>query len=306
MENSQDKIEETNYPSMDPTSMQEEDKVPASITTESQPTNDRFAERFEEIRAHLEERKATTKQGHEEAKQGYEERLNNYRKVKGIEATPEIEMLFKQQIAGKELALAILEDKLRFLRPSSKEDTEYRLRIYDEFPNMIKSAVHNDLPLRFHGTHIYSAEDAIHSGEISSSVDRLGTETSFNVSGQVSVTTPQTIGTTIRDHTDLNSESYTMPPGCIFVLLPSSEIEEQAGESMLMGNINFKKEPERLFRILTAPENIPTVKGWMKTEGQDPEKVTEFFTFVDEMRDLNHEITTKKIDIKTFTPYKQI
>lgn len=183
-------------------------------------------------------------------------------------------------ISTKKRALNNLSNQLEFVRPSTEEDKIYRLRQYDEFPQKIGNVVQDDLPLRFHGCSIYAARDIIHSGEISSSVDRLGIETSYDVEGQVSVTTKQTIETTIRGYTDLVG-NYDMPAGCVFVLLPKDEYDAKAGEkSMLMQNVSFKDEPDRLVSIITTPENIDKVTDWSQECGIDVSKIYDFDGFI--------------------------
>lgn len=183
----------------------------------------------------------------------------------------------QKTISSRKNALAQIEDQLEFLRPSDEKDMEYRLRQYDEFSKKIKDLVPEDLPLRFHGCPIYTAKHIIESGEISSSVDRLGVETSYDTEGQISVTTKDTLDTTIHGYTHL-SENF-LPAGCVFVLLPKDELDAKAGDSMLMGNVNFKQEPNRLYGIITTPENIERVSQWAKVSGIDLSKIHDFDEF---------------------------
>lgn len=176
-------------------------------------------------------------------------------------------------------AVKQITDKLEFLRPENEEDKSYRLRQYDEFPGIIEKTVPDDLPLRFHGCPIYTAKHILQEGEISSSVDRIGIATSYDVDGQVSVTTKDTIETTIRGYTDLTGD-YNSPAGCVFVLLPKDEEDAKAGQSMLMGNVSFKEEPERLFAVITSPENSSRVKEWSQESGVDITKVHDFDSFI--------------------------
>jgi len=185
----------------------------------------------------------------------------------------------RQNIARRQNALNIITDKLRFIRPGNEEDTIYRGRQYDEFSKKIENLVSDDLPLRFHGCPIYTAERIIFAGELSSSVDRLGIETSYDVSDQVSVTTRKTIETTVRGYADL-AENQSLPAGCIFVLLPKDEMDARAGDSMLMGNVNFKQNPERLYAIITTPENFERVCGWCNANGVSSSKVYDYDDFI--------------------------
>ena len=171
-------------------------------------------------------------------------------------------------IASRKYALSQVEDQIEFLRPANDKDMEYRLRQYNEFARRMKDIVPDDLQLRFHGCPIYTAKHILESGELSSSVDRLGVETSYDTEGQVSVTTKQTLDTTIQGYTHLSDNPY-LPAGCVFVLLPKDEIDARAGDSMLMGNVNFNEEPDRLYGIITTPENLERVAQWAKMNGID-------------------------------------
>ena len=199
----------------------------------------------------------------------------------------------QKTISSRKNALAQVEDQLEFLRPSNEKDMEYRLRQYDEFSKKMKDLVPEDLALRFHGCPIYTAKHIIESGEISSSVDRLGVETSYDTEGQISVTTKDTLDTTIHGYTHL-SENF-LPAGCVFVLLPKDELDAKAGDSMLMGNVNFKQEPNRLYGIITTPENIERVSQWAKVSGIDLSKIHDFDEFA-------KSFEKQKDDIKIHQP----
>lgn len=166
----------------------------------------------------------------------------------------------------------------------------YRLRQYDEFSNNIKNMVSSNLPLRFHGCPIYTARQIISDGEISSSVDRLGVSTSYDVEDQVSVTTIDTVDTTVKGYAKLVGD-YTLPAGCIFVLLPKDENDALAGQSMLMQNVDFKAEPERLIGIITTPENISIAKSWAQENGVDTSKICEYDNFIDLINQNNKKTT---------------
>lgn len=70
-----------------------------------------------------------------------------------------------------------------------------------------------------------------------------------------------------------------MPSGCIFVLLPKDDQDRESGKSMLMGNVNFKEEPSRLFGIITTPENIEMVSNWCEVNNIDSSKVYDYDSF---------------------------
>ncbi len=182
-------------------------------------------------------------------------------------------------IARRRYALSQVEDQIEFLRPANDKDMEYRLRQYNEFAKKMKDLVPDDLQLRFHGCPIYTAKHILESGELSSSVDRLGVATSYDTEGQVSVTTKDTLDITIHGYTHLSDNSY-LPAGCVFVVLPKDEMDAKAGDSMLMGNVDFKSEPDRLYGIITTPENIERVSQWAKANGIDlSDKLYDFDSF---------------------------
>lgn len=174
----------------------------------------------------------------------------------------------KNIISNRRYALSKIEEQLEFLRPANDKDMKYRLRQYDEFAKQIKDLVPDDLPLRFHGCPIYTAKHILESGELSSSVDRLGVETSYDTAGQVSVTTKDSLDITIQGYTHL-SDNSCLPAGCVFVLLPRDEIDAEAGDSLLMGNVDFKLEPDRLYGVITTPENIERISQWSQRYGID-------------------------------------
>lgn len=70
-----------------------------------------------------------------------------------------------------------------------------------------------------------------------------------------------------------------MPAGCIFVVLPKDDNDRESGESLLMGNVNFKEEPSRLYAIITTPENINMVSKWCKENNVDSGKVYDYDSF---------------------------
>ena len=172
------------------------------------------------------------------------------------------------------------------MRPTSEEDIAYRQRVTSELPAKILKNCPPELPLRFHGAPIFTSQEIIASKGLSSSVDRIGIETSYDVAGQVSVTVPETIQTTLDSYTGLIEGGYEVPAGCVFVVLPESKEDADAGRSMLMGNIDFETQPEQLFAIMASSENVEQVKQWAKDAGLDPSKVKEFFEFADSLSEL--------------------
>lgn len=194
------------------------------------------------------------------------------------------------KMAGLERGLRVAQGVLEFMRPTSDEDVAYRLRVYNELPETIQASFPVSSPIRFHGSPIDRCRDIITSGGISSSVDREGISTSFDGGGYFSVSTPEMPHTTVHDYTDVLRDDCVVPTGCIFVLLPASEEDAEAGKRQIMGNIDFSDEPNRLFGIMTSPENIPRVQNWCETYGVEPSLVGEFFEKTDELANQHDRI----------------
>ena len=220
------------------------------------------------------------------AMQRLEKAKEKYEKIKSDSTIDRKELrleIAQKTINTKKNALEQIENQLEFLRPSSQEDMNYRLKQYNEFSEQVKSEVPDDLHLCFHGCPIYAAKQIIKDGEISSSVERIGSETSYDVSDQGSVTTKNTIETTVQGYTGLTG-NYNLPAGCIFVILPKDESEIKSSEtSMLIGNVSFKENPERLYSIITTPENIERVTEWAEKANIDLSKIHDFEGFIQEI-----------------------
>ncbi|MBI4272524.1 hypothetical protein HY621_01590 [Candidatus Uhrbacteria bacterium] len=186
-------------------------------------------------------------------------------------------------LASHKYELQRFEGQLKFLRPPMKNDMRYRMRVYKELPDAIEQATPSSLGyLRFHGSPIFATETIIRNGVLSSSVDHADTQSSYDVSDQVSVTTPKTVETTIRGYFDQYNYKYSLPMGAVFVLRPRDEEDARAGEtSMLMRNADLKNQ---LIKIFTSPEMLPQVKQWLKESDFDPDLATESFAYVDELK----------------------
>lgn len=201
----------------------------------------------------------------------------------GDNANARVQGVYQGIIASYERGLRLSKGQLEFIRPANDADVAYRKRVYDELPGKIRDSIPANSPLRFHGSPIDRSRDIIASKAISSSVDREGISTSFDGGGGFSVTMPDKTETTIHDFTDILRDSCTVPAGCIFVLLPESEEDAEAGKRQIMGNVDFGEEPDRLVGIMTSPENLQKVRDWCGLSGFDPSLVGEFFEKVDEI-----------------------
>lgn len=234
----------------------------------------------------FERKKEILLRNRESALQRVEKAKEKYEKIKSDDTIDKKELrleIAQKTIQSRIYALEQINNQLEFLRPSSQEDMDYRLKQYSEFSKQVKSEVPDDLHLCFHGCPIYAAKHIIEDGEISSSVDRIGSETSYDVSDQVSVTTKNTIETTVQGYTGLTG-NYNLPAGCIFVILPKDDNEIQTSEtSMLIGNVSFKENPERLYSIITTLENIERVTEWAEKANIDLSKIHDFDGFIQEI-----------------------
>ena len=79
---------------------------------------------------------------------------------------------------------------------------------------------------------------------------------------------------TIKDNLEVTIYSYSklyenlnLPAGCVFVLLPEDERDAESGQSLLMNSVNFRENPDRLYGIITTPENIEKVQEWGEQNG---------------------------------------
>lgn len=177
-----------------------------------------------------------------------------------------------------------------FIRPNSKEDIEYRERIATTYPERIKEAVSDNLNIRFHGTPIYFAKQILESGGITSSGDRFdGYIKSTDRVGEISVTTKNELSRTINYFSDISAYQRNLPCGAIFVVVPQKEDAEYEGQA-LMHNVDFKRNPDQLFAIISSPENIDNLKEWTKSAELPEDKVYEFEDFLNFVRKYSNYI----------------
>lgn len=198
--------------------------------------------------------------------------------------------------------LQVIEEKKRLARPRAEADIAYRHEVVDTLVGAIRAVTPKGLPLRFHGTPAYNVAAIFEAGGLSSSVDRMGQASSYDVSDQVSVATVDTLGVTVEGYTGLTGD-YMIPPGCIFVMLPGSEEEARAGGSMLMGNVDFRTYPEQLFGILAPREKVEDVRTMAGASGIDPAKVHEFLEFPNALAALSRQIEAGQMSVQDIVPY---
>lgn len=173
-------------------------------------------------------------------------------------------------------------NNLTFKRPRNMEDVKYRKIAQVTFEKKLKEIVGENCTLCFHGTPIWNAKEIINSGNITSLIDRVGPDKNIlSTPGKISVSTINNLWFTIKYHADLFNYDY--PAGCIFVIKPKNKDEiKSSTENNVINNICFDKQPERLIAIITTPENIEIVKGWINNSKLkiNPNIVVDFNEFI--------------------------
>lgn len=185
--------------------------------------------------------------------------------------------------------------ELKFVRPNSKQDIEYREKQCKSFVNNLQSVLDPNLDLRFHGTPIYFAEQIIKSGTISSTADRYdGYIKSTDMKGEISASNIETLGRTINYFSNMTLYQRCLPAGCIFALLPKDKEDATYGEDV-MHSVDFIKNPKQLFGVFTTPENIEQVKTWMNESGFNPNSVYTFEEFLQVVKTKSNSLNQIKI-----------
>lgn len=205
----------------------------------------------------------------------------------------------------KQQNLDILNSRLLFLRPKKEFDIIERKWTYDNLSQEIKINCPTNLPLRFHGTSIYAAQEIIKNKALNSLADRVGFETDYSAEDQIWISSPSYCVTTIKGYSDLNADKYFLPAGCIFVFLPHSEEEAKDTEnSLTMRSIDFKENPKLLFGLITSTENKTMVKNWMKQSNLDENLVSTFTEFPQKLSSLKDDLTKNPNLLNEILPYK--
>lgn len=196
---------------------------------------------------------------------------------------------FDQMITDANRALRNQESLIEFARIPTAEDLDYRLEVKRHFPNLIREAVPDDLPLVFHGSsNIGTIRDIIRTNGLLTPEQRGESMTSFAT--QIDVTAKTNINTSC----DFADPSFPyMPYGAIFAFMPRPEevdlVNRTGDSSEVFGGVagvNFKTEPERLYGIITTPENIDRIQTWCRESGLDDSKVFTHADFLASMHNL--------------------
>lgn len=190
--------------------------------------------------------------------------------------------------------------ELKFVRPNSQQDIEYRENECKNFVNKLQKIISPNLDLRFHGTPIYFAEQIIKSGTISSTADRYdGYIKSTDMKGEISASTVETLGRTINFFSDMVAYQRSLPAGCIFAILPKDNEDATYGQD-LMHSVNFRENSRQLFGVFTTPENIENVKKWMHESGFNSNIVWTFEEFLQVVDEKSNNLNNKNIN-----PFKE-
>ena len=216
-------------------------------------------------------------------KERIEKDLQEYEEIKENDSTDNKEKyleVLKNKIIRLQNYLHLLKMERKYSRPGTRETEIEKSRLYDNFAKDLKELLSSKYHYCFHGCrYIYLVKEIIESGILSSSVDRFGLETSYDVDNQISVTTIDTLETTMSGYAGLTN-SPTQPAGAVFVLSPKDENEVESSNRMIIGSINFKEEPNRLKCILTTSENKEKITKWCMENSVDFEKVLTYDEFL--------------------------
>lgn len=172
--------------------------------------------------------------------------LQGYEEIKldeGNENALKLEMV-ERTVESRKRAISQAQNTLQFLRPGNKEDMQYRIRQYEDFSSQVNKVLPDDLNLSFHGLPIYEAKQILENKE------------KILLSGG-----KNRIDTIVEE--DINLLNQSMPAGCIFVMQDKDEAEE-----------------DKLYKIITTPENVNMVTKWGEENGVDLNKVCDFDSFV--------------------------
>ena len=178
-------------------------------------------------------------------------------------------------------------DKLKYLRPASSEDISYRREIVEDFPCWANEHISDDSRFVFHATGIANAERILNSGRIISGKDRWTIRTSGDNSGEISISTKDSLFISLAGHMDLVVQEYYLPAGCLFVLQADKKTYQMAKDDAHIPNIQLRKNPDQLYAVVTTPENLKRVKWWMEKNNFPPQKVHDFKSFQEKIEDDN-------------------
>lgn len=181
--------------------------------------------------------------------------------------------------------ISSLESIISCMRPNTDLDIAKRNDILNNYSQKVDEAIPDDVPLVFHGNkNINTVIEIIESGGLFTPEERNVDFKSFAT--QIDVTAKTNIRVSL-EFADAGICSF-MPYGAIFVFYPKLDeydnVLKTKDSSEVSGgvrSISFKKEPERLFGIITTEENIEKIKTACKRNGIDASKVLTHEQFIE-------------------------
>ena len=170
-------------------------------------------------------------------------------------------------------------DKLKYLRPAKLDDIAYRKEVLKNFPYWAVQHIPEEFRLLFHATSLANTERILSSGKITSGKDRWTIRTSGDGTGEISISTKDSLFISLAGHSDLVAQEYFLPAGCLFVLQTDKQTYLSAQKNFHIPNVYLRKNPEQLYAVITTPENLSHVKWWMQQNYFSPDKVFDFNSF---------------------------
>ena len=134
-------------------------------------------------------------------------------------------------------------------------ETEYRLRQLNEFQNnLLKKELTK--PLLFHGTKLDRVKSILQTGEI-----RSGRPYAYT---NIFATPPENVYWSVNGFADMRPDLH-ITAGAVFAVLAKSPQEyDDARQTFEMEKINFKKDPKRLYAVISTPNNLEYIEKWAK------------------------------------------
>lgn len=218
-----------------------------------------------------------------------EERINKFHKM--LENVPvdsdRYESLLRSINDCKQFIIST-NGKLEFIRrPVDSSDIEYRHYVMENFPDRVKEIFPGDVPIVFYGTdNIATVRQILQTGGLFAPEQCNINMKSF--ASKIDVTYKSNVKFSCQY---AEPKQEVMPYGAIFAFRPQDdELKKvfKTGDSLEVSGgvrgVNFIKEPNRLYGIITTPENIERVKAWCKESSIDPNKVYTHDAFIEKYK----------------------
>lgn len=192
-----------------------------------------------------------------------------------------------KRLKGAEKVLRHHKNMLEFMRITLDDKDEiYRRNVMSKLNEIIAKEIPDNFPIAFHGTgYIGTVREIIKSGGLLTPEQKGENPSSYAY--LIDVTYKSNIRVSLEF---ADTKEPFMPYGALFAFLPEdNEIENIISthkNSEVRGGVNgvnFKDEPNRLYGLITTPENIELTKKWCKEYGWDSSKVFTHFEFIKEI-----------------------